>query len=109
MRNDSGWFDKCVVPLYRFQRTSPRAILDCLGSNAAESAAAAIHHEVQGRFKTQMRRYSPGYNDWDIRQQEDLFDYLGIESARKLGVDLTPDFMMTPRKSVSGIILPKEE
>lgn len=84
-------------------------ILDCLGSNAAESAAAAIHHEVQGRFKTQMRRYSPGYNDWDISQQESLFDFLGGKSARELGVDLTSDFMMTPRKSVSGIILPRKE
>lgn len=84
-------------------------ILDCLGSNAAEGAAAAIHKEVQKRFGVSMRRYSPGYNDWDISQQESLFDFLGGKSARELGVDLTSDFMMTPRKSVSGIILPRKE
>jgi hypothetical protein len=84
-------------------------ILDCLGSNAAESTAAAIHKEVQERLGTRMSRYSPGYNDWDISQQETLFDFLGDDMARELGVDLTSDFMMTPRKSVSGIILPKRE
>lgn len=84
-------------------------ILDCLGSNAAESTAAAIHKEIQERLGISMRRYSPGYNDWDISQQENLFDFLGGERARELGVDLNSDFMMTPRKSVSGIILPRKE
>lgn len=82
-------------------------ILDCLGSGAAEKAAAAIQSEVERTFHLSMRRYSPGYNDWDISEQETLFDFLGRENAGRLGVGLTPDFMMTPRKSVSGIILPR--
>jgi hypothetical protein len=84
-------------------------ILDCLGSNAAETTAAAIHKEIQERFGARMRRYSPGYNDWNISQQENIFDFLGVERARELGVDLTSDFMMRPRKSVSGIILPRKD
>ncbi|UCD57065.1 MAG: hypothetical protein JSV16_14820 [Candidatus Hydrogenedentota bacterium] len=90
-------------------RTRKAYILDCLGSNAAESAAAVTHRVVQEKFKLSMRRYSPGYNDWDISQQEILFEFLGRENAREVGVGLTPDFMMAPRKSVSGIILPRTE
>jgi hypothetical protein len=82
-------------------------ILDCLGSSAAEGAANALHRNIQRRFGLRMRRYSPGYNDWDVSEQRVLFEFLGRENAGQIGVELTPDFMMTPRKSVSGIILPR--
>ncbi len=82
-------------------------ILDCLGSTAAENAAAAIQRVVQEAFGTTMCRYSPGYNDWHIEQQKILFEFLGSEATEVIGVDLTDDCMMLPRKSVSGIIVPK--
>ena len=84
-------------------------ILDCLGSNAAESTAAAIHREVEKHTGLSMRRYSPGYNDWNIGEQEILFDFLGRDNGKNLGVNLSSDYMMSPRKSVSGIILPRIE
>jgi 5-methyltetrahydrofolate--homocysteine methyltransferase len=83
-------------------------ILDCLGSSAAESSAAAIQSVVQAEFGMKMCRYSPGYNDWHIEQQKILFEFLGPDVTRKLGVNLTPDYMMSPRKSVSGIVIPKD-
>ena len=46
-------------------------------------------------------RYSPGYCDWDITQQRVLFQ--AMDSA-PLGVSLTDECLMVPRKSVSGII-----
>ncbi len=84
-------------------------ILDCLGSNAAEATAAAIHRAVEEQLDVPMSRYSPGYNDWDIAEQRILFDFLGRDTAKEVGVRLTHDFMMTPQKSVSGIILPRME
>jgi len=83
-------------------------VLDCLGSSAAESSAAAIQSVVQAEFGVKMCRYSPGYNDWHIEQQKTLFEFLGPEATKSLGVSLTPDYMMSPRKSVSGIIIPKD-
>jgi 5-methyltetrahydrofolate--homocysteine methyltransferase len=82
-------------------------ILDCLGSSAAESSAAAIQKIVAADFGIKMCRYSPGYNDWHIEQQKILFEFLGAKVTKTLGVDLTHDYMMCPRKSVSGIIIPK--
>jgi 5-methyltetrahydrofolate--homocysteine methyltransferase len=84
-------------------------ILDCLGSSAAESSAAAIQSVVQTEFGRKMCRYSPGYNDWDIEQQKIIFEVLGSKATQRLGVNLTPDYMMSPRKSVSGIIIPKND
>lgn len=84
-------------------------ILDCLGSNAAESTAAAVHREVERRLGALMRRYSPGYNDWDISEQKILFDFVGKEMGNRIGVDLSSDYMMSPRKSISGIVLPRIE
>ena len=83
-------------------------ILDCLGSSAAESSAAAMQQVVQAELGLKMCRYSPGYNDWHIEQQKILFEFLGREATNTLGVNLTPDYMMSPRKSVSGIIIPRD-
>jgi len=47
------------------------------------------------------RRFSPGYCDWNVKQQEILFRILKDDTA---GVSLTDECLMVPRKSVSGII-----
>jgi cobalamin-dependent methionine synthase I len=98
-----------IVAATMRQKNRVAFILDCLGSNAAESAAAAIHRHVERRLGIRMSRYSPGYNDWNISEQEILFDFIGRNKAGEIGVQLTSDYMMSPRKSVSGIIMPRVE
>ncbi len=46
------------------------------------------------------RRFSPGYGDWDVREQKKIFHILHPE---KIGVKLTRRFMMIPEKSISAI------
>jgi hypothetical protein len=49
----------------------------------------------------------PGQLDWPIQQQKELFS-LFEDVQGKIGVRLTESLMMVPRKSVSGVMFPKE-
>lgn len=80
-------------------------ILDAIGSEAAEKTACYLQDKVQELANSNgaeiTLRYSPGYCDWDITQQRVIFEAM---NSTPLGVSLTEECLMVPRKSVSGII-----
>ena len=47
-------------------------------------------------------RCSPGYGDLPLDMQRDLFDFLGCD--RYLGLTLSPSLLITPSKTVTGLI-----
>jgi Vitamin B12 dependent methionine synthase, activation domain len=58
---------------------------------------------------SQLSAMNPGsLADWPLREQRPLFSLLGDVQAA-IGVSLTPSLLMTPTKSVSGILFPSEE
>ncbi len=79
-------------------------VLDAVGSAAAEALAEALHRRLAGELARQGRavtsRFSPGYCDWPVQGQFDLFRLLGPEPA---GVRLLGSGFMVPRKSVSAV------
>jgi hypothetical protein len=76
-----------------------------IGSVIADKVADVIQEEINSYAmeagKGITNRYSPGYCSWNVREQRDIFDLLPSD---KIGVTLTPSFLMKPIKSVSGII-----
>jgi len=80
-------------------------VLDAIGSGTAEKLAIQIEGKI--RIKAGIAgmvtswRFSPGYCDWAVSQQEMIFRALEGDTA---GVRLTDSMLMIPRKSVSGII-----
>jgi len=80
-------------------------ILDAVGSEAAEKTACYLQDKVRqlaiSNGAETTLRFSPGYCDWDITQQRVLFQAM---NSAPLGVNLTEECLMMPRKSVSGII-----
>jgi len=79
-------------------------MLDTAASMAAERQADRLTHLLDTRLDLGLGltlRYSPGYCDWPLREQGKLFELL---PERPAGTILSPDFLMTPRKSVSGVI-----
>lgn len=80
-------------------------ILDAIGSLTVENAM----DKIQEQLKTEMQpyglkisnRYSPGYCNWPLSDQQALFGLIGQNST---GITLSDSCLMTPRKSVSGII-----
>ena len=77
-------------------------VLDSVGSVAAEAAAEHMDRLIQeAAAREGLRtscRASPGYGDWDIREQASIFRLI---PADRIGVTLTGSLMMVPRKSVS--------
>ena len=80
-------------------------IVDTFGSLVVEKAMDYI----QSALETQMRengmkitnRYSPGYCNWEVKDQKPLFSLLPDNNC---GIALTDSCLMVPIKSVSGII-----
>lgn len=80
-------------------------VLDAIGSGTVEKLAIwveqSIREEAGREGLVSSYRFSPGYCDWDVSQQEMVFRALGNETA---GITLNDSMLMVPQKSVSGII-----
>ena len=80
-------------------------ILDTVGSAAAENMglqlALRFEEELKKDGKSLTWYYSPGACGWDVEEQKLLFPLLDHE---KIGVNLTDSCLMTPKKSVSGLV-----
>lgn len=80
-------------------------ILDAVGSLAAEAAADVLEARVAasaaGAGWGVTNRFSPGYCSWGTADQHALFSLL---PERPAGVTLGESALMTPIKSVSGVI-----
>jgi hypothetical protein len=81
------------------------AVLDAIGSDAAETLARVVQDIVAQEAAAEgmgiSQRFSPGYCDWRVSQQKMVFRAMGGKTA---GVRLTDGCLMVPQKSVSGII-----
>jgi hypothetical protein len=80
-------------------------LVDIAASTVVEEAADLLHthitfvmHEL-GLNAT--NRYSPGYCNWSVAEQNKLFSFFPDEFC---GVTLSDSNLMTPIKSISGII-----
>ena len=79
-------------------------VLDTAASVAAEAGAQHVQDQIEQQLaadESTTLRYSPGYCDWPLREQEKLFQLLPND---KLGVELSDSAAMSPRKSVSGVM-----
>lgn len=80
-------------------------ILDAIGSLTVENAMDKIQEHLSNQMSTQnlkiSNRYSPGYCNWPLSDQKALFELIGNNPTE---ITLSDSCLMTPRKSVSGII-----
>ena len=78
--------------------------LDALGSYAAEAAADALMAKIQkhlGPGEGLSLRHSPGYCSMRLAEQRSIF---ALVEAGAIGISLLPSMMMSPLKSVSGLV-----
>ncbi len=80
-------------------------IVDLIGSEIAEEAAEYVHSRIGTAMAllglNVTNRYSPGYCNWPVSDQQYLFRLL---DGNNCGIRLTESSLMLPVKSVSGII-----
>lgn len=106
---DEG-IEREVKKLMLAGKLSEAYILDSMGSVAVEGMVAKFHERMEENYRGTGRsvtiRFSPGYCDWHISEQKQLFSLFDTD---EVPVTLHRDsWLMGPRKSVSGIfgILP---
>jgi hypothetical protein len=79
-------------------------IYGAIGSMAAEGTADALLADLREHLdpgEALTLRYSPGYCGLTLAQQRTIF---GLVDAATIEVELLPSLIMTPLKSVSGIV-----
>jgi len=80
--------------------------LDIIASRSAEQASLVQEKrfvESSGAASSQKALlYSPGYCGWDITVQKRIFEYL---EPQKIGIKLNESSLMSPVKSVTGILI----
>ncbi len=80
-------------------------VVDTLGSMVVERAMDLIQTELEKQVAASgqkiSNRYSPGYCNWPLADQQALFGLLPTSDCR---ITLTDSSLMLPIKSVSGII-----
>lgn len=95
-----------LILKYEQLSSSKAVIADALASAAIESWCDEINmrfcKEEQKKNLYLKPRFSCGYGDFDISCQKDILNIL--DSARKIGVNLSQGSMMIPTKSVSAVI-----
>jgi len=100
-----GSLERKVARLMKQGLTLESVIMDSIGSVAVEKVADWLEDLVRNIAATNGDkvgwRYSPGYCDWDITQQQELFR---VFDDKSIGVNLSSACVMMPRKSISGII-----
>lgn len=90
------------------------SMLDSVASIAADTAAAHLENyyreylESESLFKPghAVLGYSPGYCGWDITGQKKLFRFL---KPIQIGITINASCLMTPIKSVSGVLVAGEK
>lgn len=79
-------------------------ICDVLGSMLVEEAMSIIQEKIKLKLKENgektSNRYSPGYCNWDVAEQQQLFEFFPKDFC---GVSLSDSSLMNPIKSISGV------
>jgi hypothetical protein len=80
-------------------------LVDSIGSEIADRASEWLEKRIAEHIAphrwAMTNRYSPGYCDWPVTDQQKLFSFLPPQFC---GISLTPSSLMIPIKSLSGII-----
>lgn len=80
-------------------------VVDAIASELVEKASVWLEKRIAESMKPRewslTNRYSPGYCDWPVSDQHNLFSLLPPGFC---GITLTPSALMVPVKSLSGVI-----
>ena len=85
---------------------SKALIFQAIGAERIESLCDSFTEDLKENLKKENKflrpRFSPGYGDFPIENQNEIFEFL--QCSKKIGVSLNASFFMSPSKSVTAII-----
>ncbi len=87
----------------RYGTTSPAKglIMQAIGAERIESLCNAFNNEIKRKHET-VPRLSPGYGDFPLEFQREIFRLLSPD--KRIGLMLNESLLMSPTKSVTAII-----
>ena len=87
----------------RYSRLSPAkgVLMQAIGTERVEALCDAFQGEIAAQEKSIAPRFSPGYGDFPLDCQRDIFAALDCGS---IGLTLNSNLFMTPSKSVTAVI-----
>ena len=91
-----------LIAKYGKLSPSKALIFQAIGAERIESLCDIFCNEIKREYIHTAQRFSPGYGDFPIEVQKDIFRTL--EPHRRIGLTLNESMMMTPSKSVTAII-----
>lgn len=95
-----------MIKKYSVVNIAKAAIIQAAGASYIESyvdeVEAKIRQEALARGLYLRPRFSPGYGDFPLECQKELFEML--ECSKRIGVALTEGNLMMPSKSVTALI-----
>lgn len=97
---------KRSLAAFEVSGASEGTIFDAVGSESVEAAADALEDYLRRQYARTgqalvKRRFSPGYGDWPLAAQKDIFTILPMA---EIGVKLSPELIMAPEKSITAVI-----
>ena len=88
---------------FAYTDLSPEVPLgSALAEQAADAAEAELRQWAAGQDRYLTGRFSPGYGDWPIGVQPLVA--AALDTARRVGLCVTENDLMTPRKSVTALL-----
>jgi len=94
-----------ITNLFAENEYAKAVLVDAAATTATEQVADSVCELIAREARKQGlvagSRFSPGYGDWDIKEQPEV---LRLSGAEKIGIKLTTSFMLMPRKSVTAIV-----
>ena len=90
--------------IMKYSRLSPsRAVcLQAIGAERIEALCDAFCNDLKSEFSKTSPRFSPGYGDFPLMFQTELFK--ALDCPRKIGLSLNSALLMSPSKSVTAIV-----
>ena len=82
------------------QAAAAQAVCAALIERYCDEVQREIAQAVPGLYLKP--RFSPGYGDWQLEDQQKILQLLNCE--KKIGLTLTDGYMLTPVKSVTAVI-----
>jgi hypothetical protein len=105
-----SWISERITELFDRNDFAIGSMLDAVASLAADKSVELLENYVTKKLSerkmiknsSMVLSYSPGYCGWNISAQKKLFLYLHPE---QIGITLNESCLMTPMKSVSGVLI----
>lgn len=95
-----------MMQRYEIMNIAKAAVLQACGAASIEAYCNLLQEDIRKQALQDgyylRPRFSPGYGDWSLEAQKDIFDIL--QCTKRLGLTLTDSLLMFPTKSVTALI-----